>query len=112
MKTLADAWSWYKATRHSLRRLLRLGGKHWGEIYRQCATIRQDDQFRTLEPSDIVEETTASLGPIDDLAVVVLFSVFEAQVRDRLAERLKPEMDRLKDPILKAAAESALQGVE
>jgi hypothetical protein len=65
-----------------------------------------------VEAGDIVTETTASLKPIDDLAVVVLFSVFESQVRDYLVERIRPEVDGLTDPILKEAAAGAIQGVE
>lgn len=42
----------------------------------------------------IEAETEKSLVPIDDLAVVVLFSVFEAVVRGYLAARLQPEANR------------------
>jgi hypothetical protein len=76
------------------------------------APIWQDDTFKMLEASDIVAETTTSLEPMDDLAVVVLFSVFESQVRDDLAARMKDEANALTDPILKEAAADALQGVE
>jgi len=51
------------------------------------------------------------LKPIDDLAVVVLFSVFESLVRDYLIRRIKPEAAALSDPILKQAADDALRGV-
>ena len=67
----------------------------------ETASVGRDDVFRTLEASDIVAETTTSLRPIDDLAVVVLFSVFESQVRDYLAARIKPEAAGLSDPIRK-----------
>ncbi|HYT89355.1 MAG TPA: hypothetical protein VEL76_11670 [Gemmataceae bacterium] len=112
MKTLAGAWNWYEATKRNLRRMWRLGSKYWAHPSLKDASIWQDDQFRMLEASDIVAETTASLDPIDDLAVIVLFSVFESQVRDHLALRLKPEKDTLKDPILTEAAADALRGVE
>ena len=72
----------------------------------------QDDQFRTLEAPTIVEETTESLKPIDDLAVLVLFSVFEAHVRDYLVEQMKPALATLTDPILRSVAEEAVQGVK
>jgi hypothetical protein len=84
MKTLADAWNWYVATKRNLERMHRLGRKHWADSSLEGASIWQDDQFRMLEAPVIVAETTASLVPIDDLAVVVLFSVFESQVRDYL----------------------------
>jgi hypothetical protein len=111
MRTLGDAWNWCVATRRNLSRMLRLGRKHWDDSSLEGASIWQDDQFRTLEASDIVAETMASLKPVDDLAVVVLFSVFESHVRDYLAARMKPEMEALTDPLLKAAAADTLQGV-
>jgi hypothetical protein len=112
MKTLADAWRWYELTRRSLRRMRRLGSKHWDDPSLEGASFWQDDEFRMLEASAIVEETAIGLKPIDDLAIVVLFSVFESQVRDYLVERMKPEKEALTDPLLKSAAEDAVQGVE
>ena len=78
----------------------------------ESASLWQDDEFRTLEGDDIVRETTASLKRIDNLAVLVLFSVFESRVRDHLATQIKPEADGLSQPILKEAAKDALRGVE
>jgi hypothetical protein len=112
MNTLADAWNWYEATKRNLGRMQRLGRKHWGDASLEGASLWQDDHFKRLEASDIVAETTASLKPIDDLAVVVLFSVFESHVRDYLVARIKPEAADLSDPILKEAANDAIQGVE
>jgi len=112
MKTLADAWNWYRATKRNLGRMRRLGSNHWGHPSLEAASIWQDDEFRMLEASDIEAETAASLKPIDDLAVVVLFSVFESHVRDYLVERIEPQANELTDPILKEAADDALQGVK
>ncbi|MGH7222865.1 MAG: hypothetical protein ACRELF_06540, partial [Gemmataceae bacterium] len=112
MKTLADAWIWYEATKRNLGRMQRLGRRHWGNPSLEGASIWLDDHFKTLEASDIVEETTTSLKPIDDLAIVVLFSVFESHVRDHLVARIKPEATGLSEPILKEAADDAIQGVE
>jgi hypothetical protein len=52
------------------------------------------------------------LKPIDDLAVVVLFSVFESLVRDYLIASIAPQAERITDPILKEAADEAMQGVK
>jgi len=112
MKTLADAWNWYEVTKRNLGRMQRLGKKHWGDLPWEKGDIARDEAFRMVEASEIVDETTASLKPIDDLAVVVLFSVFESHVRDYLSERIKPEAAGLMDPILKEAAKDAIQGVE
>jgi uncharacterized protein YutE (UPF0331/DUF86 family) len=111
MKTIADAWNWHKATKQNLARMQRLGEKHWSDASLADASLWQDDHFRRLEAADIVAETTASLKPIDDLAVVVLFSVFESHVRDYLMERIRPHAESISDPILKGAADDAIQGV-
>lgn len=112
MNTLADAWNWYLATRQNLVRMQRLGKKYWKEIPLAIEAVSRDDLFRTLEASDIETETTASLAPIDDLAVVVLFSVFEAMVRSHVVALIQPEAGGLTDPILRHAAEDAIRGVE
>src|SRR5262249_33478560 len=74
--------------------------------------IGRDDEFKTLEAEDIDAATRASLAPIDDLAIVVLFSVFESLVRDHVVSLIKPEAAELTDPILKQAADDAIRGVE
>lgn len=112
MKTLAEAWNWYEATKRNLARMQRLGRRHWNDPSLKDASIWQDDHFRMLDPAVIAMETAASLKPIDDLAVLVLFSVFESQVRGFLAVRIKPEAASLTDPILKEAADDAIQGFE
>jgi hypothetical protein len=112
MKTLADAWDWYIATKKNLARMRRLGEKHWNDPSLENASIWQDDYFKMLEKNDIVAESDVSLMPIDDLAVVVLFSVFESRVRDYLIELIRPEAKGINDPILKEAAEDAIRGVE
>jgi hypothetical protein len=111
MNTLGDAWDWYLATRRNLQRMQRLGRKHWSDPTLEGASIWKDEEFKQLEPSRIVDETERSLVPLDDLAVVVLFSVFEAVVRNHLLTRIQPEAQRLVDPVLKTAAEDAIQGV-
>jgi hypothetical protein len=90
----------------------RLGEKHWDHPSLENASIWQDDRFKMLEATEIVAETTDSLKPIADLAVVVLFSVFESRVRDYLIEQIEPQAGRITDPILQEAAEDAIQGVK
>ena len=75
MKTLADAWNWYQATKQNLAQMQRLGRRHWSDPSLADASIWQDDAFKTLEANQIINDTTISLEPIDDLAIVVLFSV-------------------------------------
>jgi hypothetical protein len=111
MNTLADAWSWYSSTRENLARMRRLGEKHWNDPSLANTSIRQDDRFRMLEADTIVAETNASLKPIDDLAIVVMFSVFESRVREFVIELIRPEAEEIISPILKEAAEEAIRGM-
>src|SRR4051812_19121066 len=101
MKTLADAWEWYISTRESLLQIRRIGAKYWSEIPWEKAAMGRDDDFRMLEASDIAAATALSLAPIDDLAVVVLFSVFESLVREHLVGLIRPEADLLTNPLLR-----------
>lgn len=112
MKNLADAWNWYVSTRRQLSLMHRLGEKYWQDLSQVDTSIWRDDRFRMLSADDIVAGTKISLQPIDDLAVVVLFSVFESKVRDFLLDLIKPEADSISDPILKDAVEDARHGVK
>jgi hypothetical protein len=112
MRTLADALNWYRATKQNLERMKRFGEKHWSDPSLENASMWKDDEFKMLEALNIVAETTVSLKPIDDLAVVVLFSVFESRVRDYLIELIEPQAQAITDPILKEAADDAMQGVK
>ena len=111
MKTLADAWSWYQSTRSNLLRMQRLASHHWDDPSLENSSLSQDEKFKTLEAEEIEEETTQALNPLDDLAVLVLFSVFEATVREYLELRIQPEASILSEPILKHAAQEAIVGV-
>ena len=111
MKTLDDAWSWYGATRQNLERMNRLGRKYWGQLPWD-GELGRDDDFRILEAADIEAETRISLDFIDDLAIVVLFSVFEQGVRDHIGGELLKESEAVQHPVLKKAADDAIRGVE
>ena len=114
MKTIADAWNWYEATK---RNLACTGCNAWAKnigaiLPLPDSSIWQDDNFKMVEASHIEADTKVSLKPIDDLAVVVLFSVFESRVRDYLIELIKPQAESISEPILKEAVDDAIQGVK
>jgi hypothetical protein len=111
MRTLDDAWRWYVATRQNLERMNRLARKYWAVLPWEGA-LGQDDEFRTLESSDVETETRGSVAFIDDLAVVVLFPVFEQAVRGQVGEQVRSEVATLSHPVMLRAAEDALRAVE
>lgn len=64
-----------------------------------------------LSAERIAEETTRALDHLDDLAVVLLFSVFEASVREHLERAVAPEVEPLTHPVMRRAAEDAIDGI-
>src|SRR5262245_12754661 len=110
MKTLIEAWEWYESARTNLVRMRRLGTRHWNDDSLKNASIWLDDRFKEVVASDIERETAIAIKPLEDLGVLVLFSVFEAAVRDHLEEIIKPLTSHLGHPILEHAAEKVLEG--
>ena len=111
MTSLADAWNWYRATRDQLALAQRLGRKHWDrQEFRDL--IGRDDHARDFNGAAVIAATSAALQPLDDLAVLVLFSVFEAIVRDRLVTQFQDERIGLIHPVLREAAREAVEGIK
>lgn len=48
MKTLQDAWDWYKSTKTNLERIQRLGYRHWNSDSLQGASIWKDEKFKQI----------------------------------------------------------------
>lgn len=89
----------------------RLGTRHWNDESMKNASIWLDDQFKEVEAKDIKQETNLAIKELDDLGVLVLFSVFEAAVRDHLEGIIRPMTGNLGHPILEHAAEKVLEGI-
>jgi hypothetical protein len=81
--TLEVAWSWYIAIKRHLNLIGRLGEKHWNDLPWDGA-LGRDDRLRTVGADANVEGVNFCLEPLDDLAILVLFSAFESVVRDRV----------------------------
>ncbi|WP_148087562.1 hypothetical protein [Gemmata obscuriglobus] len=109
MRTLNDAWRWYQAVAEGMKRLTHIA-KFWGEFpWEQSdewvARVKQNNVLRHVEAVQMSTEAKVVSDEHDDLAVLVLFSVFEAVVRDRLRSQLEPEISQLKHPSLVRAGE-------
>jgi hypothetical protein len=110
MTSLEEAWRWYESTRHQLQLMSRLGRLHWPVLPWE-GPLGRDDSFRLLEGAQVEEEAAVGLAPLADLAVVVLFSVFEAEVRRRVLEQMEGEVKNLKHPALRRAAADVTEQV-
>lgn len=91
MKTLDEAWGWYRDARQSLKRAERLGERYWDAIPWQEPPWRGDNRFASLSKKDVVDSARNAIAHIEDLAVLVLFSVFEATVRAAILGQLERE---------------------
>jgi hypothetical protein len=111
MITLDDAWKWYEITRAHMLAFARLGSKHWDALPWD-GQLGRDEKLKNLESNTIVEGAKFCLEPLDDLAVLVLFSVFESEVRDRVLSEVQAEKVRLGHPFLTRIVEDAVQDIE
>lgn len=111
MKTLGDAWAWFRNARNNLERMQRIGSRYWDAETIIDTTIWQDERFKRLESEDIIAETTIALEPLNDLGILVLFSVFESAVRSHLESTLTPIISTLENSLLQQAGEDLLEGI-
>jgi hypothetical protein len=65
-----------------------------------------------LEAEDVIREADLGIEHFDDIAVLVLFSVFEAEVRLRVLSEVRAESESLRHPALVYAAGEAEQAIE
>ncbi len=111
MKSMDDAWAWYSRNRRLLLLVGRLGAKYWDQLPWEGAMGR-DDHFRLLEGQGVFEDAEAVLAEFDDIAVFVMFSVFEAIVRDHVVQDVGAEVSTLQHPALKRSSKSMMRNLE
>lgn len=113
MKTLDEAWRWYQEARSQVGLLRRLTSAHWHELPWE-GPLGRDEHFKGLDRGRLEADARSTLAQMEDLAVLVLFSVFESQVRDRLADELRTEVleKEVSHSVLLQAVEDLIRQVE
>jgi hypothetical protein len=91
VKTLEEAWNWYKEAKSQLELSRRIASRYWLDLPWE-QKLDRDDRFKSLMREELEQGTEYTLAQMDDLAVLVLFSVFEALVRDLLSAEIKKEV--------------------
>jgi hypothetical protein len=109
--SLADAWRWYESVRKLTRGMSRLGRKYWDDLPWEGA-LGRDEQLRGLEALEIQERSEDVLRDLDDLCVLLLFSVFEAIVRTRIHEDVEAELRQPQHPALQHALRNLHESIE
>jgi hypothetical protein len=111
MMTLDEARDWYLTARSHLGLFGRFGKKYWDGLPWD-GPLGKDDTFKEVESDRIVEGAVFCLDHLDDFAVLILFSVFESIVRDRVLSDISEERSRLTHALLIKLVDDSIQDVE
>lgn len=109
--SLADAWEWYESVKKLTLPMRQLGNKHWDSLPWE-GDLGRDNRLRDLTSPDIAERSDTILADIDDLCVLLLFSVFEALVRERVLVDIAAEMPASRHPAIQRAIEGLMENIE
>jgi len=109
--SLADAWKWYTSVRDLTRSMKSLGTKYWDALPWD-GPLGQDNRLRELEASKIADWSGTTLDDLDDLCVLLLFSVFESIVRERALTDVAAELPPLRHPALQHAVKMLNETLE
>ncbi len=89
IRSLEEAWDWYRAVRTLAYDMNNLAGR-WDTT--ECsAFVHGSNRLRDRKSVELVSMSRTVLEELDDLAVLVLFSVFEASVRSLAVSQVEIE---------------------
>jgi hypothetical protein len=109
--SLADAWRWYQSTRQLARTMERLGERHWDNLPWD-GDLGHDNRLNELTAAEILSGSQTVLDDLDDLCVLLLFSVFEATIRERVLTEVEVELPLLRHVAIKRALDEMKDGIE
>jgi hypothetical protein len=108
--SLEDAWDWYRAVRTLAYDMRRLADK-W-EDPGLIGVVQQNNHLRERTAIELQQKAATILDDLDDLAVLMLFSVFEATVRDRAKEDVDREIELIHHPAVLRAVNDLKDSIE
>jgi hypothetical protein len=109
--TLDDAWQWYKSVRRLARTMERMGEKHWDNLPWD-SSLGRDNQLIQLTSAEVLNDSQSALDNLDDLCVLLLFSVFEAIIRERILAEVEAELPPLRHVAIKRALDELKESIE
>jgi hypothetical protein len=106
IRSLEDAWDWYISVRTLAYDMRHLAGRcdrpEWASV------LSRDNRLRERTAAELGDMAKKILDDLDDLAVLVLFSVFEATVRAQAGA----DVDREKAQISHVAVLEAVKDLQ
>ncbi len=114
IQSLDDAWKWYTAVRRIANDMRHLAGI-WDEPTLE-EVLSLHDRLRHRTAADLRDAINTILGTdeedLNDLAVLVLFSVFEATVRARAKDGVDRETALIRHPAVLSAIKNLKDSIE
>jgi hypothetical protein len=111
MTSLADAWGWYESTRVLTLAMQRMGKKYWDGLPWE-GELGRDDRLQKLTAAEIQEKSRSVLGDLDDLCVLLLFSVFESTVRARVLTDVERDLLPFRHAAVRHAIAALKEAIE
>jgi hypothetical protein len=102
ISSLDDAWKWYEGVHTLARDMNRLGEKFWDRSEWE-GPLGLDNRFRSVTSDDLRGRASTILNDLDDLAVLLMFSVFEEIVRHRAEIDVEHSLPRQLHPAVAVA---------
>jgi hypothetical protein len=109
--SLDDARDWYECVKTLAGWMARMGRRYW-EAHELVPLMERDAHFRSVEKADIDRRADRIGADLDDLCVLLLFSVFEAIVRERALIDVGAELPAARHPALKHALKTLREALE
>jgi hypothetical protein len=109
--SLDDAWRWYESARRLARTMGRLGEKHWNNLPWN-GDLGRDDHLKGLASAEILDDSQAVLDDLGNLCVLLLFSVFEATIRERVLAEVEAELPPVHHVAITRAVAEMKDGIE
>lgn len=109
--TLEVAYQWYVAARNTLKRARRLAERHWAKLPHELPLFK-DKHFVELDAAVFQREAELGLSALEDLAVMVMFSAFEAEFREHVSLQLLHDAELLTHPLSLKVMNDALREIE
>src|SRR5262249_1571241 len=88
-----------------------MGTKHWDKLPWEGA-LGRDERLRQVQAPEVIDWVRVVLSDLDDLCVLLLFSVFEASVRERALADVAAELPTVRHPALQHAVRVLNEALE
>jgi hypothetical protein len=114
IRSLDDAWAWYEAVK-TLALAMGSLARIWQDLRDNPESheiLRRANRLRELTDLDLSRHAKVVRDDLDDLAVLILFSVFELTVRDHARAAVDRETQTIQHPAVLRAIKDLRDAIE